>query len=224
MSAPAVGRADVGLVELCTPRDWTDVLLSDDGEDPRTRLGRLVRVTWPGGSEELHTGVVDLLLTWRERMLAQGAVSHGLVHGPRADGSLARWQVLSSVVPIPAEPEVDAAGVLAQMLGSRWSDVQHVERYETDMGLGLGVIAQPEMSPPPELDALEQLGLRVVREPVRIGVAMGLAWAPGDTRALLVVGVCPDLDQVLELACLVAVMAGRSRFRPVENPDPEGAR
>jgi hypothetical protein len=155
-----------------------------------------------------------VLLTWREAMLARGAVSHGMVSAPQPDGTPARWQVLTTVVELPAEPDIDVAAVLADLVRAQGDEVRYVETYETDMGLGVGLMASREVLPPPELAGLAARGWEVADAPVQVGVAAALACAPGAPHGLLVVGVCLAQDQAPALAGLVAVMAGRSRVRP----------
>ena len=204
----------LGYVDLRLPPDWCDVLIAPDEQTGvRAHLAELVDLTWPSASAEFRAGCVDVLTAWRGAMLARGVVSHGLVNGAMPDGAPARWQVLTSVVPLPAEPDVDLGAVIAELVQVQEPDVLHVERYTTDMGLGVGLISQPEIQPPDGLGGLERLGLEVRDEPVRVGVAAALAWEPGADRGLLVVGCCLAPEQVVELAGLVAVIAGRSRLR-----------
>ncbi|MCZ2857870.1 hypothetical protein [Blastococcus sp. VKM Ac-2987] len=211
--------ATSGLVELCLPRDWTELLLPDDDE-ARDHLDRLVRSTWPGGPAGPRTGSTRALMEWRAAMLDAGVVSHGVVIAPRPEGTPANWHVQTSVVPLPVVPDVDVPAVVAELVRARWgAGPHHVETYETDMGLGVGVVAERTVPPPPGLADLAVRGLEVVADPVRMGVAVALACAPGATQALLVVGVCLDPAQVWELAGLVAVVAGRSRLHPAPAAD-----
>lgn len=219
MSAPA------GEIDLCLPAQWTDVLLAPaDGEDLDGTLTWLVRATWPAGPQERWDAALGVLRTWRDALRAGGVVSHGLVSGTRTDGSLAAWQVMTSVVSIPAEPEVDLATLLSGLLQAEEHDVVHVERFATEVGLGLGIVAVPELQPPGDLDRIARLGLEVRPEPVKVGMTAALAWEQGAQQAILVVGLCLAPDQVLELAGVVAVIAGRSRLRPAADPvDDTGA-
>ncbi|MGY2065435.1 hypothetical protein [Blastococcus sp. SYSU DS0619] len=203
-----------GLVELCLPRDWTELLLPDDDE-ARDHLDRLVRGTWPGGPVDVRADSTRALMDWRAAMLDAGVVSHGVVSAPRPEGTAANWHVQTSVVPLPAVPDVDVPAVVAELVRARWgAGPHHVETYETDMGLGVGIVAERTVLPPSQLRDLAVRGLEILAEPVRVGVAVGLACAPGAAQALLVVGVCLDPAQVWELAGLVAVIAGRSRLHP----------
>jgi hypothetical protein len=212
--APAPAAASVsGVVDLCVPADWAEILLPD-AEEAQSYFAQLVRQTWPNGSEQLWRGGTEVLLSWRSTMLDRGAVSHGVVSAPHPDGGTAQWHVLTSVVELPVAPELDVTAMLAELVRAQGHDVQYVEQFETDMGLGVGMMGQHEVAPPAGLEALAARGLTTVDEPVRVGMAAALACEPGAAHALLVVGVCLDPDQVVELAGLVAVIAGRSRVRP----------
>jgi hypothetical protein len=209
------GPPALGTVDLFLPDDWFDLLL-DTEADAGERFTELARATWPHHEPSLWSAVAEVLLQWRARMLARGAISHGVVSAHLDDGTPARWQVVTSVVDLPAEPELDVAAMVVRLVEARQEEVLHLEQYETDLGLGVGLIAQPELLPP---DETEVLGLPVVHEAVRVGVAASLACAPGAGHGLLVVGMCLAPEQVVELAGLVAVIAGRSVLRRA-SPEP----
>ncbi len=225
MSASAVlpdGPAADGAIELCLPTDWCEVLI-DDGDDARAHVERVLRTTWPTCPERLHAGSVELLLRWREALLARGTVSHGLVSTQTGDGVPVRWHVLTSVVRLPEVSDVDLTALLTRLVATTGQEVLHVERFATDIGLGLGLIAQPEVAAP----ALD--GIPLPAAPVastggqrRLGATAALSYAPGSGLGLLVVGMSATPEQVMELAALVAVIAGRSRLRlPSEGPSAE---
>lgn len=209
-----------GVVELCAPVDWAELLVPDTG-DAAVYFAHLVRQTWPNGPEEIWAGGTEALLGWRRTMLARGAVSHGVVSAPHPGGGAAQWHVLTSVIELPVAPEVDLAAVLTRLVPAHGLDVEYVEAFETDMGLGVGMMGHHAVSPPAGLEGLAARGLAVVDEPVRTGLAAALACEPEAAHALLVVGICLDPDQVLELAGLIGVMAGRSRVRPASADDDE---
>ncbi|MGY2082761.1 hypothetical protein [Blastococcus sp. SYSU DS0539] len=211
-----------GLVELCLPRDWTELLLPDD-EEARDHIDRLLRGTWPGGPAEVWTGGTRALMDWRAAMLDAGVVSHGVVSAPRDRGAAAMWHVQSSVVPLPPVADVDVSAVVAELVRARWgAGPHHVEAFETDMGLGAGVVAERTVLPPARLGDLVGGGPEIVAPPGPVGVAVALACAPRGTHALLVVGVSLDPAQVWELAGLVAIIAGRSRLQPAPAAGDEG--
>jgi hypothetical protein len=205
---------DHGVVDLCLPSDWSDLLLPDDVE-ALLSFAALVRQAWPHGPAEVWEGCCDLLMEWRRTLSARGAISHGLVEDVRPDGTPVRWQVITSVVPLPAlSPDVDVCALLAELVRAKVPDVRHVETYGTDMGLGVGLIAEQDVLPPAGLERLAARGPVVTEATVRVGLAAALACEPGATVGLLVVGVCLAPEQVWELAGLVGIMAGRSRVRP----------
>ena len=112
---------------------------------------------------------------------------------------------------LPPVPDIDVTAVLARLCAEQGENVRSVEQFETDMGLGVGILAEREVRPTPlpgmpasELDD----------QPIRMGVAAALACEPGARHGLLIVGVCFSPAQTTELAGLVAVIAGRSRVRP----------
>jgi hypothetical protein len=126
------------------------------------------------------------------------------------EGAPVRWHVLTSVVRLPAVSDVDLTSVLARLVAVSGREVLQVERFATDMGLGLGLIAQPEAAPP----ALDAWPPAPTDDQPRLGAAAALSYAPGTGLGLLVIGMSVSPDQVLELAALVAVIAGRSRLLP----------
>jgi hypothetical protein len=210
VTAVSAARTEIkGVVDLCLPTDWCEVLL-DDGDDPRAHVERVIRETWPTCPEHLRVGSEELLLRWREDLLARGAVSHGVVSAETDEGAPVRWHVLTSVVRLPAVSDVDLTSVLARLVAVSGREVLQVERFATDMGLGLGLIAQPEAAPP----ALDAWPPAPTDDQPRLGAAAALSYAPGTGLGLLVVGMSVSPDQVLELAALVAVIAGRSRLLP----------
>lgn len=200
-----------GVVDLCLPADWCDLVLGDDA-GARARFAGLAQQVWPGAPEDVRASVTDALVAWRARLVAAGAVSHGVVGAVAPGGEPAVWHVISSVVELPRSPELDLTAVLAELLPARIQDVLHVERFETDLGLGVGFVATPEVLPPPGTDP--GAGPAAGGRTVRTGLAGALACAPGAGHGLLVTGACLAAGQVAELAALVAMIAGRSRLRP----------
>jgi hypothetical protein len=203
-----VSEAD-GAVALCLPADWCEILI-DDGDDARAHVEQVLRTTWPTCPEHLRADSVELLLRWREDLLARGAVSHGLVNTRTNEGAPAQWHVLTSVVRLPKATDVDLTSVLTRLVAASGQEVLQVERFATDMGLGLGLIARPEVAAP----VLAGVSLASSEGSRRLGAAAALSYAPGTGLGLLVVGMSVSPDQVLELAALVAVIAGRSRLLP----------
>lgn len=207
---PLTAPETEGAVALCLPADWCEILI-DDGDDPRAHVEGVIRATWPTCPEHLRAGSVALLLRWREDLLARGAVSHGLVNAWTDDGAPVRWHVLTSVVRLPEAPDVDLTAVLTRLVAGNGRDVLQVERFETDMGLGFGLIAQPEVAAPaPGTFPWATSPSASTDGRGRLGAAAALSYTPGTGLGLLVVGMSVAPDQVLELAGLVAVIAGRS--------------
>ena len=218
MTAVSAARPETdAAVELCLPTGWCEVLI-DDGDDARAHVERVLRQTWPSCPEHLRAGSEELLLRWQQDLLAQGAVSHGVVNVSTDEGAPVRWHVLTSVVRLPRVSDVDLTSVLTRLVAASGREVLHIERFETDMGLGFGLIAQPEVADP----ALSMVPLAAAGGQRRLGAAAALSYAPGTGLGLLVVGMSVSPDQVLQLAALVALIAGRSRLVPrPETPSAE---
>ncbi|RBY94431.1 hypothetical protein DQ244_03710 [Blastococcus sp. TBT05-19] len=197
-------------VALFLPTDWCDVLI-DDGGDPRAQVESVLARTWPSCPAHLRETSIDVLVRWRQDMQARGAFSHGIVSASTDEGAPVNWHVVTSVVALPPEPEIDLAQLLARSIGETRQDVLHVEAFDTEMGGGLGLVSLREAQFPPELAAL---GRPIPENPGSLAMAAALSYTPGTTYALLVVGLGAAPDQVLELAALVAVIAGRSRLVP----------
>ncbi|RBY95913.1 hypothetical protein DQ237_12295 [Blastococcus sp. TF02-8] len=199
-----------GVVDLCVPADWAELVLPDAHEAEHA-FAELVRRTWPRGPEALWSSAASVLHAWRRALMRRGAVSFGLVSVPRPDAPRAEWQVLTSVVRLPADPDIDVTAVLARMCEDQGAHILHVERFDTAMGLGVGLVATREIRPArlPGMPVTASDG-----QPIRMGMAAALACEPGGRDGLLVVGVCFAVEQTADLAALVAVIAGRSRVRP----------
>lgn len=205
-------------IEVPVPGDWLD-LLEGSEDEARERFTELVTDGNPRASAEQRDAVVGGMLDWRRFLLDQGAAMHGVVHAPHPDGGHATWQVLGAVMPMPTAGEVDLAELVSRVLGSRIDpDASVVETFETDLGTGVGLIAQPEIQPtadlPPELSALGVMPAG----PVRVGLAVAMAFPHTGGFGFLVMGMSVDPNQVLEVAAITAVIAGRAR-RPKDGFD-----
>lgn len=201
-------------VDLYVPGDWFDVLADETVDAARKRFADLVDQSYPRADPSHRAAFVQVLLDWRELMLDAGALVHGLVSAPTPDGGHASWQVLVGPAPVPDSNEVDLATLITRVLGQELDpQAAVVESFETDLGCGVGLIAQPEIAPPTDLPAeIAALGVAAT-EPVRVGMAAGLSFPPQGGLGILAVGVSFDPNQVLELAAIIAVIAGRARFR-----------
>lgn len=240
-----------GEVDLFLPTDWLDVL---DGRvsgpevesRARARFADLIATTLPTADSGTVAAAVEALMTWRVSMLALGAVGYGIVSTPvdhsgepisieAADAATpwVCWHVLVCAVAIPPAPaEADLGELLARALGRCIdADVAHVESFATDMGCGMGLLAQPAIDravgifDPADVDPAtgEPSGaltgpVPVASEhlPARYGLAAALTCAPGGGTGLLVTGVCLDPGQLLSLGSLIAVIAARSRIEAEE--------
>ncbi|MFI1677265.1 hypothetical protein [Streptomyces sp. NPDC020607] len=206
-----------GQVNLFVPPDWFDLMADGpDREATRARCEDIIRRTYPETPPERREEFVDGLMACHERYLADGALMYGVITAPLpSTGDQAVWQVQAGVVAVPAVPEeVDLGELLSRVFDAQFKQrVAYVERFTTEMGLGLGFLSQPDV-PVPEDWADE------VPADLRTGLAGALACPPEGGKGLLVVGTCLNPDQVRELAALVAVIAGNSTFAPAESRTP----
>lgn len=189
---PVAPEAPDEVIELHVPGDWLDLVLDDELE-----LRRQVADTMlPVDQEAVLTG----LLAWRAR---PGLLSHGVVdvHGEGVDVT---WHVLSHAVPAPSDSDVDAAAVLARLLGSQVAD-GYVEAFDTPQGRAVGLLQEQTF---PVADRSGPGGGDGGSVTSGMAVVLSLPW--GSRLGLLVVGVCVAPEQVQDLAGLVTLIATRS--------------
>ncbi|WP_159000988.1 hypothetical protein [Streptomyces sp. SBT349] len=203
---------------LYLPNDWFDFLA--DGADPeaaRRRYADVIPRLFPNMPGEGHTEIVDGLMLWRDRLWSNGFLTHGVISVPPDDGrAAALWQILVTTMRLPkVNPEIDTTALLKRMIPqSELAFVSHVESYETEMGLGLGVIGRTSLTPPGGLP-------EDVAEAPQGGMAAALAFAPGAEYGLLVTGISLDPEQDEMLAMLIALIAGKSKLAGGDG-EPEG--
>lgn len=218
-----------GQLELYVPNGWIDLLGAgsnvDDDHVARCNFAELLQQTLPALSPAEIEQCAEALLGWRRQLLALGAVSHGIVNCPaelrtvqpnqRVDGGPRwnAWHIVTAVTALPSlSSDVDLGELLARLIGSGLPHgAAHTESFATDMGCGAGLILQPPLaSVSANQRDLIETDLPSPGEALRYGLAAALACRPGGGPALVVVGVCIDPEQVLDLAAVVAVIAGRS--------------
>ena len=199
-------RPLAGAVDLVVPDDMFDLLAPEDDAAARERIADLVARTFPRMDEAARGSMTDALMSWRAMMRAQGVVYHGLTTVPAEQSPTAQavhWHVLAGVVDVPAHDVVDVATVVSRHLGQQVSEERsYVERFETTMGWGVGLIT--------EVDLLQQ-GADTPGHVV--GLTAALSAPHGDTRGLLVVGLCVDLQSHLQMSAVIAAIAARSVVR-----------
>lgn len=209
----------------------------------RGRFFDLAAATYPRADRMIIEATVDGLMAWRSVVLSRGVVSHGVVScpfpadtdaeaplapEPGADSkSRASWHVLTAILRVPRlSPDCDLGELLARMVGAQLDPGgSYIEAFTTDMGCGVGLLLQPTI--PAETGAAtsawDQVASTLAENGVttttqtsrRYGLAAALAFPAGGGPGLLVTGICMDPTQLLELAGLVAVIAGRSKVWPV---------
>lgn len=225
-----------GEFELYLPQDWVDLLADgpcgpDADAEAEVRFAELLANAFPLMDQAMRDAGVEGLLAWRRAMLDAGLVSHGVVNCPRdAEGDVAEaarrliasgdpsawstWHVLTSVVDVPAAPaELDLGEFIVRVLGQRMDlEACYLESFSTEMGCGIGLIVQPPISGAADAASALLPGLdRRDTGSTHYGLAAALTTGAGGGPGLLVAGMCVDPEQVLELAALVAMIAGNSR-------------
>ncbi|WBB64293.1 hypothetical protein O7599_18045 [Streptomyces sp. WMMC500] len=217
-----------GRVALYVPQDWFDLLA--DGGDPETverRFRELIDSSYPHENSQVRRDFIEALLYWRTSMLHRGMISQGIITVPEdVENGPATWQISTGVVEVPpTSADINLTALMERQLGSRLHDREvFLESFPTEMGLGFGVISQPEFSRNGRFDAFPPLRdpstlATHKSEQVRIGLAVVLATPPEGGLGLLVMGYFLDPEQVLPLAAVVATIGGNSYF--VEGLDPD---
>lgn len=162
------------------------------------------------------------------------AVASGATPGASTAGrpGWASWHVLTAVVRIPpVSPEFDLGELLARLVGAQLDpEAAAVESFTTVMGCGTGLVLQPSISVPADAaQAWNGIARALAEEGIdspganslRYGLAAALAFPAGGGLGLLVTGMCMDPRQVLEVAGLVAVIAGRSHVGNLDDANSE---
>ncbi|WP_367042421.1 hypothetical protein [Streptomyces sp. Je 1-332] len=198
-----------GYVKLCIPPDWFDLMsCGGDREATRANCAELIRVTYPSTPADRREEFTDVLMLRYDHLFANGVLMHGVVTAPLpSTGAPVVWQIFAGIVAVPpAPPELDLGALLSRVLDEALvQGMAYAERFTTDMGVGIGFMAQPPVEVPAGWIA-------DVPPDLRTGLAGVLSCPPEGGKGLLVMGTCLDPDQVRELAGLVAVIAGHSVF------------
>lgn len=203
-----------GAVDLKVPHDLVDLLAPESDDDARVMFDGLFAEMVPRADDHDRGVLVDGLLAWRRSLLDEGLIMHGVVLAPADpdDPDLqtpVHWHLLAGVVDIGRAGEIDAGEVGARFLGQELGpDRAYTESFDTDMGWGVGLITEVPVTPPAATGDSAPAAL-----PSLFGLAAGLS-APRDSRyGLLVIGLCLDLERTLEMAAIVAMIAGCSIIR-----------
>jgi hypothetical protein len=205
---------------LYLPADWFD-FLSDgpDADAAQQRYTALIERLFPNAPRKAQREIVNGLMLWRERLWTRGMLTHGIIDVP-ADGENRHmsWQIFVTAMKLPhTPPELDSSAILSRLVGqSDLSFATHVEAFKTDMGLGLGLFGRMPKVAPGGAPVPQRNG---GSGGPQSGMAAALSYAPGAEHGIAVVGVSMDPEQDRELAMLVALIAGRSRFVTAEGQD-----
>lgn len=202
---------ELGQVKLYVPPDWFDLMAEGtDWDATRARCAELVRRTYPDTPEERREAFTDGLMDCYDRYFADGVLMYGVMTAPLpSTGAQAVWQVHAGLVKVPSTPaELDLGTLMSRVFDEQFQErAAYIERFTTDMGFGIGFLAQPLVHVPEDW-------ADDVDADLRTGLAGVLSCPPEGGKGLLVIGTCVDPDQVRELAGLVAVIGGSSVFIP----------
>ncbi|WP_062209212.1 hypothetical protein [Streptomyces sp. NBRC 109706] len=197
--------------QLYLPTDWLNFLEDGDNRDAaRRRYEQLMGRLYPNMPAEGHREIVDGLMLWRDSLWTGGFLAHGIISVPADGGEKAAfWQILVAAMKLPpTNAELDTSALLQRMVGSSELDyLTHVEQYQTEMGLGLGLIGRPPITLPGGDIARGSDG-----EPRRTGMAAALSYAPGAEFGIIAIGSCLEPEQDRQLAMMVALIAGKSKL------------
>lgn len=209
-----------GTYELLVPTGMFNVLEPEDRDEATTAFTDLFTRMFPSIVPSELEMLVDGILRWRDILLDQGIIFHGVVGldaGQEIEGHVfgaVHWHVFAGVVEVPAYQELDAGSMISRILGHQFTTPgTHLEAFETVMGWGAGLITEigtlPVAHPANDVIAL----------PAQIAVSAVLSGAHGSDRALLVVGLVADVEQKHEMAALVGYMGGKSTITVDAQPE-----
>jgi hypothetical protein len=204
-------RAPLGQVDLFVPADLFELTTPDDPAEARRQFDALIGQMFGRMGDARRATLVDGIMAWRQRLDEVGVVMHAIAAVPPSDEhTAAHWHFFAGVVDTVPLGEIDAGEVMRRYLHTKPSTEHlYTESYPTAMGWGLGIITRDVL----HLDELP-VGAAHVPPDVPVGIAVGLSGSPTGKLALLVVGLCLDTERTLEMASIVAVIAGESIVKP----------
>lgn len=200
-------RPPLGHVDLFVPADLFELTTPEDPAEARRQLESHVGAMFGRMGAEQRTGLVDGVMAWREKLDEIGVVIHAVAAVPATDEhTAAHWHFFAGAVDTVPLGEVDAGEVLRRYLDTQpLAENRYTESYPTAMGWGLGVVTRDVV----RIDTPSS-GSTGLPAQLPIGIAVGLSGTTQGTLALLVVGICFDVERTLEMASIVAVIAGES--------------
>lgn len=206
-----MSRTFDGTYELLVPTGLFNVLEPEDRDEASAAFSELFTRTFPSIVPAELEMLVDGILQWRDILLDQGIIFHGVVGVPAGyefEGHVygdVHWHVLAGVVEVPAYEELDAGAMISRIFGHQFTEPgTHLESFETAMGWGAGLIT--EIGTLPVAHPVND----VIDLPATFAVSAVLSGAHGSDRALLVLGLATDIEQKHEMAALVGYMGGKS--------------
>jgi hypothetical protein len=208
---------------LYLPTDWFNFL--EDGADADAagrRYAELMAKVFPNMPPAGHQEIIHGLMLWRDRLWSSGFLAHGIISVPPSkEYPSAMWQVLVTTMKLPpANPELDPTALLQRLVPqSDLSHATHVETYDTEMGLGIGVMSRPPLT----LPGLNEGSGGADGTPPTCGMAAALSFTPGAEYGILAVGVSVNPEQDRMLAMLIALIAGKSTLVTAETGDKKAA-
>ena len=204
-------RPDLGQVNLFVPADLFELTTPEDPSEARRQLEVRFGEMFGRMGDQQRLTLVDGVMAWREKLDEIGVVMHAMAAVPATDEhAAAHWHFFAGVVDTVPLGDIDAGEVLRRYLDTQpLAEHRYTESYPTAMGWGLGIVTRDVV----RLDALP-VGATHMPPDQPIGLAVGLSGAPDESLALLVVGICFDIERTLEMASIVAVIAGESVIVP----------
>ncbi|MBW1601185.1 hypothetical protein JJV70_03515 [Streptomyces sp. JJ66] len=226
IGASAADSIEPGVINLYAPTDWFDLLVDgDDVQAAYDRCADLIDQSYPHQDAAFRASLTEALMAWRETIMQQGIIMSGFLAVPDSEHGDAAWQVTAGVVATPPiHRDVDLVEVVLRQFGGELGDKKevYVELFETEIGLGVGIMSQPRFSPSGELVLFPPLAesstggatatFNHVDSWTKLGLAAVLSCPPEGGKGLLVIGNCLDPEQVLPLGAIVTLIGGKSHF------------
>lgn len=211
---PAAGEEKAPAAMLQLPADWIDLL--EDRENVSAALRRyqsLIQRIFPTMEEEARRQAVDALAAWRKTLWEDGWMAHGIIAVPATEEkSDVLWNIMVRLVKVPAfNREVNIGEVLTRLMKQDAENVLHVESFTTNMGLGAGMVATPEVPGSTPKEGQDK--------PPSFGAGAAISCAPGGGWGILAIGNAQDPTQAGEVAWLVSQIAAHSRLATEEEMD-----
>lgn len=215
---PAVETS--GTYQLLVPNDMFNVLAPEDPDEARTVFADLFSEMFPSIDRGDLEDLVDGILEWRNRLLSDGIIFHGLVAMPagfeyeRHVFGAAHWHVFAGITEVPVHEEIDSGAIVARLFDQQFDGDAYTESFPTEMGWGAGLITEMPVPRPAAVETVPPPGM-----PTSFAVAAAVSGVHGQDRGLFVIGMAVDIEQKHEMAAVVALIAGKSIIDVTQTPE-----